>query len=134
MAIVSARRGEYILTEQPVVRYVEHTVDHPKQLGGLIVNNVERTGKFDRKRLEVWEPGRGYACVAATAAGVKSAIRVLREREAQEIAECDAEIERLREEIAAAQQRRKAALRNAWQRGNVYRLQDALAIADSKLP
>lgn len=121
-------QGGITLRPDLSVFYEEIRRDTGRALGGVF-RVVEGTGKYDKRTLNFV----GGSTVRATAEGVKSTARVLREREAAELAAIDETIERLQRDLQAAKQIRSAARRNAFTKGNVVRLQEAIAIADANL-
>ena len=96
-------------------------------LSGLFVT-MAGTGKYETG-FELDAEGQGWLGkrdtrrrFPATAEGVKSVVRRLRDREAAELDELDAEMETLRVALGALRNRRLALIKKAWANGNVVRL------------
>lgn len=100
---------------------------------GDLFNRVEGTGVYLRDRLNIGTRRLTFPQVAATAAGVKSVIRRLRDREAEELAAADAKLAEAYAALERAKADREAVLATAWKNGNVVRLQEVKAIADAGL-
>jgi hypothetical protein len=96
----------------------------------------EATGKVDHQRLDIRgmrderTPGLDSIVfrVRRVAADVQTVLRRLRPQEATELDAIDAEIVQLQTALAAAKERRKAALSKAWTRANVVRLHEVEAL------
>ena len=111
------------------IRYNEHTRDTGRDVGPFKV--VEGAG-WDRRHLIIGD-GRVSAYVPATAAGVKSALRLIREQEAALLDELDNDIARLEDWLHSARSDRADALREAFNRGNVVRLAEVTTFADAMI-
>ncbi len=73
------------------------------------------------------------ANTAATAHGVKQVIRELRPQETVKLDAIDAEIEALRAQLNSKRKERTAALKAAFTKGHVVRLQDVVAECEARL-
>jgi hypothetical protein len=109
------------------VTYVEHQRTKA-DLGFATL--VEGTGRFDRSRLRVYAVTHGLT-VPATAAGLKTAVRRLREQEAARLEQIDAQLAALSQQANDLRRERKAVLHDAFQKGHVVRLQEATERADA---
>jgi hypothetical protein len=105
-----------------------------KTIGGISFNEIENVG-IDKSQIQ-WTPPKMSAVTktAATAEGVKSVCRRLRQQEAAELDAIDAEIADLHEKLKDAKARRMAAMRKAFNNGNVVRLAEAVARCEERLP
>lgn len=125
------RNANYATRAKPHITYEEietRTVKH----GPFDYVTVEGTGRFKKNRFRVWGDGVFHS-IDATAAALKGVIRLVREREAEEIAAIDAEIAAIQAAHVEAVARRKAAMARAFQNGHVLTLAEAKAVADEKL-
>lgn len=93
---------------------------------------VRGTGKFDKSRITIHSRDVSSRCwtFPATAEGVKSSIRKIRDQEQAQIDAIDARIADLQSQIAKLRKDRRAALATAWQKGNVVTLAEIKAKAD----
>lgn len=130
-----------------VVRYGrKRRVKRIREVAGLgSIREVEDVG-IDRGVLDVTginltanpryhEGGRqraGHNQATATAAGLKRVVRKLRAQEAERLAELDAEIARLNDDLRDARLRRQELLQEAFTKGHVLTLAEAKEIADEK--
>lgn len=76
--------------------------------------------------------GNSYAFAETSAADVKKVVRVLREQEATVLAEHDARIADLEQQVRTAQRERQEFLQTAFSKGNVVPLKDAVASAEER--
>lgn len=109
------------------VTYRRKTRDTGKTIGGLFTK-VEDAG-WDRSWLVV-HAGYVARTVPASAEGVKSIIRRLRDQEAAKLEAIDQRIAELEEALSKARAGREEALREAWRKGNVVTLAEVKAVAD----
>ena len=110
-----------ITVEHPEIRKVRYS-----NLGGFRFGHSVGTGRIDGRKLDIRSPQvSSYVFrVSATAEGIKSVLRRLRPREAEQLDAIDADIARLQAQIDGLKEQRKQALHTAWQRGNVVRLKE----------
>lgn len=114
----------------PVMRTINKGTINLGAFGKVPLRESHQTGRHDRRKVRVSVPDNrvGYIqTVATTADGVKTAIRRLREPEANILADIDLEIAELTERLRHARERRGAALLAAWQKAHVVRLNEVQA-------
>ncbi len=111
------------------VRFGEHTrTKTHHRLAGMAFREVESTG-INRSVLHI-ATGSAGKIVHATAAGVKEVVRRIRDREAVVLDELDIDIADLENRLSRMRQRRRDALRDAFNRGHVVRLAEVVAVAE----
>lgn len=118
-----------VVEGEPRLHYLE--IDEVVGQNALF-RTLRGTGKFKKDTLEV-SSRNSLRHTPATAAGVKAVVRRLRDQEAERLDALNARIEDLKAQVVAAQRERVALVREAFNRGNVFTLKDALAIADRRL-
>lgn len=94
---------------------------------------MESTGRQDHGKIELRVKGPDVslavgATVPRTAAGVKTALRRVREQEAAAIEAAEARIEAAQRELREAKEALAAARQEAFARGHVVRLQEVEAV------
>lgn len=104
------------------------------RVGGLLFQHTETIGT-DKSQIQ-WFPPRVLhsAKTPATAEGVKSVVRRIREQDAVALDAIDAEITALHEQVKAAKRRRRELARKAFSNGNVVRLAEAVVRCEERLP
>ena len=115
------------------VQYARKTkVTGRTNVGGFCFQNTKDLG-IDKGRIQVHPPKmQETTTVPATAEGVKSACRRIREQEAAELDAIDAEIDALNEKAIELRRRRRDAVRKAFNNGNVVRLTEIIARCDER--
>lgn len=118
--------------EELVAHYEEIETRHPKNIGGIGFVEVKGTGKFNKRRLLVWHKN-GRATVDANAEALKDVARRVRPQEAAILDDLDAQIEATAIRLRDLKQERRRALGDAFTKGNVVRLAEAIEVADAHL-
>lgn len=128
-------RSPYIVAEEFSAHHPPILRAQGQPLAGLF-QEVEGTGRFDRKRFRVSvtkgttargievSRGRELNDAEATAAGVKKVVRVLRDQESEKLDAIDHRIEDLERQVDEARAERVEIVREAWAKGNVVRLSE----------
>jgi hypothetical protein len=130
------KRSPYVVADEIAVCHpvIFRRAGRQSTIGGIPINRMESTGRRNRRQVRIivreGTTARGFQTARnrdaveteATAVGVKRVCRLLRDQEAAEIAEIDAEIAELEELVGKARDRRADSVRRAWGRAGVVRL------------